>query len=784
MAFFPFCSLFDALVRFCFCAQCKHPKPVRQRNVTVEPPSGFRLLLAQRVIMRFVTWNVDGLRSAAKTNMLTALDVTWRTDVLCLQEVRTSPDVARLILRTHVPDLPHISVHVNPRKPGQSGVAVASRFPIVREIAFDAHDDDSNNDNAAIAFGGNEGRVLGVEISVPTPSFPSSSSRAPRQQRRTLRLLCVYVTNSGADDLRRLAHRTQVFDPALRDTVLWWRPDVLLGDLNVAAAEIDKWNGHENPKPSAGWTLEERRNLRELLLRTRLVDAFRKLHPDVPGWTYFPRRSGGRLAKQHGWRIDYALVAPALAQAVVACFTLAVGAASDHKPLALDLRDAADSGDPQKKKEKTARKKNAKTAEDALLLAPSRAAPPENGEQAEEDVPNPSASTAATKTPKQVWKESRSDADKRKRRDAFIRRAIESEGNFSPALHHAFLANRVKEALKDSKFGEAAYSRVQNQLPDVVHGPNALRDITGVGPKTKDVIDAVLNRTSLYIHGLEPTHVLLAHAIADLVRLPGVTTKRALELLRPENQQALRQNPLTVTGNRAATACVLRHIEDLECRIPRAEVTKHVELVERVCAELQPPSLRPPRVEAMGSYRRGSPDSGDVDFLVQIPPAVLAPWVASHDAKDKERERLLRDFSGTLLRALQNAGYLQCKLSSGVTRAFLVCKLPERGAKARRVDLFYSSAAEWPFAQLWLTGPGSAAAQLRTVARRQGLLLNERGLFDVETGAPVPVGTRLPANNAALRASTKSGNAEPHPPTEQDIFRRLGEPYTPPTQRS
>ena len=70
------------------------------------------------------------------------------------------------------------------------------------------------------------------------------------------------------------------------------------------------------------------------------VDAFRRLHPDEPGFTWWDYRQG-HFHRKLGLRIDLALLAPPLAERLAEC---GIDRAfrkgpkpSDHAPLLVDL---------------------------------------------------------------------------------------------------------------------------------------------------------------------------------------------------------------------------------------------------------------------------------------------------------------------------------------------------------------------------------------------------------------------------------------------------------------
>lgn len=59
----------------------------------------------------------------------------------------------------------------------------------------------------------------------------------------------------------------------------------------------------------------------------------------------------------------------------------------------------------------------------------------------------------------------------------------------------------------------------------------------------------------------------------------------------------------------------LQYYDDMQRKIPREEVTRIFEVVKAAAHAVGPPG-NPPSCTAAGSYRRGKPESGDVDVII------------------------------------------------------------------------------------------------------------------------------------------------------------------------
>ena len=115
------------------------------------------------------------------------------------------------------------------------------------------------------------------------------------------------------------------------------RPVVVCGDLNIAHTEDDIWNPKGNARNS-GFLPHERAWFSDLLADGWL-DAFRyKVGDGAKVYSWWSNRGQAR-AKDRGWRIDYFLLNPVAAEAMVDCTIVRQGGIdiSDHAPVVLDL---------------------------------------------------------------------------------------------------------------------------------------------------------------------------------------------------------------------------------------------------------------------------------------------------------------------------------------------------------------------------------------------------------------------------------------------------------------
>ncbi|MBU2489536.1 MAG: exodeoxyribonuclease III [Proteobacteria bacterium] len=252
--------------------------------------------------MKFVSWNVNGLRAAVRNGFLDVVK-GMGADLFALQEIKARPDQ----LGEEVLDISGYKSHWNPaEKAGYSGVAVYAREEPLEvrrgmgQAEFDA-----------------EGRVLSLSY----PDFWFVNAYFPNAQ----------------DQLRRLDFKI-AFDEAFQEYVEGLareKTTVVCGDLNVAHNPIDLANPKRNEK-NAGYSPQERAWM-DRFLSTGWVDTFRMFYPDLAEqyswWSYrFKARE-----KNIGWRIDYFAVDEKSRGRVKSAGIEAGVTGSDHCPVTLEM---------------------------------------------------------------------------------------------------------------------------------------------------------------------------------------------------------------------------------------------------------------------------------------------------------------------------------------------------------------------------------------------------------------------------------------------------------------
>ena len=255
--------------------------------------------------MRFITANLNGVRSAASKGFFNWLD-KQKADAVGVQELKAQADVVEAQFRS----CDKLDGHFHyAEKKGYSGVGLYTReepSDLVTGLGMDEFD--------------LEGRWVekrfdkpGRKLSLISVYFPSGTSGEERQQVKYRFLAALYP--------HLMALKAE-------------REFILVADVNIAHKEIDLKNWRSNQKNS-GFLPEERAWLSRLFDEGGVVDVFRTMNQQAEQYTWWSNRGNAR-ANNVGWRLDYHLATPGIA-ALAKTEAIYTGELfSDHAPLTID----------------------------------------------------------------------------------------------------------------------------------------------------------------------------------------------------------------------------------------------------------------------------------------------------------------------------------------------------------------------------------------------------------------------------------------------------------------
>ena len=249
--------------------------------------------------MRFISWNVNGLRAVRKKGF-DDIFLSLNADFFCIQETKLQEGQIDI-------DFPgYESYWCYAEKKGYPGTAI-----------FTKHTPLSVSYNIGIEEHGTEGRTITLEY-------------------EDFYLVCVYTPNAQ-DGLKRLDYRMS-WEDAFREYLCSLdklKPIIVCGDMNVAHEEIDLKNAKANVG-NPGFSDEERAKFTELL-SAGFTDSFRYLYPDRrDAYSWWSYRAAAR-ERNVGWRIDYFVVSDRLRDNIKDAYILPEITGSDHCPVGLDM---------------------------------------------------------------------------------------------------------------------------------------------------------------------------------------------------------------------------------------------------------------------------------------------------------------------------------------------------------------------------------------------------------------------------------------------------------------
>ena len=249
--------------------------------------------------MRFISWNVNGLRACLGKGFEEFFK-EQDADFFCIQETKMQKEQWEHNFEGYY------EYWNSAEKKGYSGTAIFTKkepLSVTYDLGIEQHD--------------KEGRGITLEYD----NFYLVNVYTPNSKRELARL---DYRMEWEDDFR--AHLKKLDEK---------KPVILCGDLNVAHKEIDLKNPKTNTR-NAGFTIEEREKM-TVLLDNGFVDSFRYLYPDATDrytwWSYMFRAR----EKNAGWRIDYFVVSESLKEKIKDSIIHQDTQGSDHCPVELDI---------------------------------------------------------------------------------------------------------------------------------------------------------------------------------------------------------------------------------------------------------------------------------------------------------------------------------------------------------------------------------------------------------------------------------------------------------------
>jgi len=254
-------------------------------------------------MLKLISWNVNGIRAAAKKGLLEWLN-RESPDIFCVQETKAWEEQLEDSL---ININGYFSYFSKPERKGYSGVAVYTKI-----------------------------KPLSVQFGLGIPEF-DTEGRTLILEFENFTLFNIYYPN-GKQNPERLKYKLnfyEAFQNVVEDLLRQNKKIVICGDVNTAHKEIDLARPKENANVS-GFLPEERAWI-DRFLNTGFIDTLRMFNdkPEVYTWWDMVTRARERNV---GWRIDYFFISENLRNNITNAFTMPDIMGSDHCPVGIELK--------------------------------------------------------------------------------------------------------------------------------------------------------------------------------------------------------------------------------------------------------------------------------------------------------------------------------------------------------------------------------------------------------------------------------------------------------------
>jgi exodeoxyribonuclease-3 len=250
--------------------------------------------------IKIFSWNVNGLRAAAKKESLSWID-DFQPDILCLQEIKVTQEK---LPKSFNKEFKNFVLNSGMNK-GLSGTLSYSDITF-NKVSF-----------CEIIDSTKEGRII-------------------EQHYENIVVFNVYFPNGKVSE-ERLKYKINFFNKFYKyceNLRKSGKSIIICGDFNTAHKDIDLKKTKIYSK--AGFTDKERKGLNNFLDKN-YIDTYRYIHGEKEeAYTWWSYRSNGKL-KNEGWRIDYIFVSSDLKDKIKNAYILEEISGSDHCPIGVEI---------------------------------------------------------------------------------------------------------------------------------------------------------------------------------------------------------------------------------------------------------------------------------------------------------------------------------------------------------------------------------------------------------------------------------------------------------------
>lgn len=264
---------------------------------------------------------------------------------------------------------------------------------------------------------------------------------------------------------------------------------------------------------------------------------------------------------------------------------------------------------------------------------------------------------------------------------------------------------KINKSLNE-KWKVKAYHEVLKKLKDYdleIHTVDDIHDMN-IGKGIKDKITFIIE-TGKDLPQVSNNDIKKDDIIDSLSTIHNIGVVKAKQLLDVHNISSIEELKHNTHLLNEKQIQGLKYHEDIHQQIPRFEMIEHDEYIRSI---FETSFIEIKDFCLVGSYRRGMSDSGDIDLIVSCSSKLSMKELVNTMT---EQDYILEDGVFAL----------------GKKKFMGMCRLPFK--TARRLDILFCSALEYPYALLYFTGNKEFNVKMREHAKNLGFTLNEKGLW-------------------------------------------------------
>jgi DNA polymerase beta len=308
---------------------------------------------------------------------------------------------------------------------------------------------------------------------------------------------------------------------------------------------------------------------------------------------------------------------------------------------------------------------------------------------------------------------------------------------------------KIYDKDKDKKWGSRAISSAIQSIKKyngtIISGDQMRKDIKGIGEKISVRIDEILKTGTLEeLNSISDDDKNINASIENLLLITGVGPTRAqkwvsMNIKTVEELSKAIDNKIVKSTHHIDVG--IKYYYDFQKKIPRDEIDNIKIFLTSRLKSIDKDLI----FEICGSYRRGLPESGDIDVLISH------PKFYENIENEKFLDIIVKDFK-------KYKFIIDYLTKEGNTKFMGVCKL-QNDKIGRRIDIRVVNYSSYFTSLLYFTGSKNFNVYLRNKALENNYSLNEYALKDMNNN-----------NHIILK-------------TEEEIFEILKIPYLSPIER-